>query len=406
MTARHARLAVLLALSPFAAGYFVSYLFRVVNAAISDDLIAELGLSNTQLGLLTSTYLYGFMLFQLPLGLLLDRFGPRRVQAALMVLAALGALWFALGQSVASLAGARLLIGLGLSGSLMSAFKANAIWLEPSRLALGNSMIFSVGALGFLVGTAPSNWAADALGWRPLFFLLTALTILVAGLIYFCVPRRAEDNPPVAILAQLNGYLGVFKDPTFWRIAPMVASISGTFIAVQSLWATRWMTDALGLDRSQAANQLMIMALAFSIGSLASGFIADRLGRHGIALKHVVAGGFGFFFLTQLAMSLGLAVPLPLIWIMFGLTGQIANLGYASLAEHFGRDLAGRAQSAGNLLLFLMSALFQSGIGWILDRFRDPSGTLDPSGYSWIFAFLLLIQTIVFAIYIRGRYPR
>ena len=70
---------LLRALGPFAAGYFTSYLFRVVNAAISDDLIADLGLTNTDLGFMTAMYLYGFVLFQLPLGLLLDRFGPRRL---------------------------------------------------------------------------------------------------------------------------------------------------------------------------------------------------------------------------------------------------------------------------------------------------------------------------------------
>ena len=91
-------------LAPFALGYFLSYLFRAVNAVVGPDLAADLGLSATGLGLLTSAYLFAFALFQLPLGVLLDRFGPRRVQAALLACAAAGSLLFAIGHGLATLA--------------------------------------------------------------------------------------------------------------------------------------------------------------------------------------------------------------------------------------------------------------------------------------------------------------
>lgn len=392
------------ALGPFAAGYFTSYLFRVVNAAISDDLIAELSLSNTDLGLMTSMYLYGFVLFQLPLGLLLDRFGPRLVQTCLLLVAAIGAVWFALGESTMSLAGARLLIGLGLSGCLMSAFKANAMWLPPERLALGNSAVVAFGGLGFLAGTYPANLAADLVGWRPLFGILVVFTLCVTAAIFFLVPKRADDHQPIALGAQLRGYVGVFKDSIFWRVAPMVAAISGTFIATQSLWATRWMTDVLGLDRHEAGQQLMIMGLAFAIGSLSTGLIADRVQRHGIGLKVVVAFAFALFVAAQLAMIFALPLPLPLIWVIYGLTGQAANLGYATLGAHFGRDLAGRAQSAANLLLFLASAFFQSSTGWVLDQFNTDPGSVSRASYAIAFGILLTLQVAAFVWYVTGRY--
>ncbi|MBL8708154.1 MAG: MFS transporter [Rhodospirillaceae bacterium] len=392
---------ILRALGPFAAGYFTSYLFRVVNAAISDDLIGELGLNNTDLGFMTAMYLYGFVLFQLPLGLLLDRFGPRLVQSGLLLVAATGAAWFALGTDTFSLAAARLLIGMGLGGCLMSAFKANAMWLPPERLALGNSSMVTFGALGFLAGSYPANFLADLIGWRPLFFVLTAFTLAVAATIFFVVPKRPDDHRPVALSIQLAGYWGVFKDPVFWRVAPMVAAISGTFIATQTLWATRWMTDVLGLDQQAANQQLMVLGLAFAIGSLSTGVIADRVQRRGVGLKTVVAAAFSLFALAQLAMILAVPVPLPVIWIIYGLTGQAANLGYATLANHFGRDLAGRAQSAANLLLFLASALFQSGTGWVLDRMN---GLGHDWGYPLAFGGLLVLQVAAFLWYAAGRY--
>jgi predicted MFS family arabinose efflux permease len=391
---------LLRALGPFAAGYFTSYLFRVVNAAISDDLIAELGLSNTDLGFMTAMYLYGFVLFQLPLGLLLDRFGPRLVQACLLLVAAVGAAWFAIATDTIGLAMARFLIGLGLGGCLMSAFKANAMWLPAERLALGNSTVVTFGALGFLAGTYPANFLADLIGWRSLFLGLTGFTLLIAAAIFLIVPKRADDHRPVKLTTQLIGYWGIFKDPIFWRVAPMVAAISGTFIATQTLWATRWMTDVIGMDQQSANQHLMILGLAFAVGSLSTGLIADRLQRRGIGLKTVVAGAFTLFALAQAAMIFALPLPLPLIWIVYGFTGQAANLGYATLANHFGRDLAGRSQSAANLLLFLASALFQSGTGWVLDHTSAGATT----GYVIAFGILLALQVAAFFWYAMGRY--
>ncbi|WP_374377132.1 nitrate/nitrite transporter [Dongia sp.] len=397
---------VLRALAPFAAGYFTSYLFRVVNAAISDDLIAELSLSNTDLGLMTSMYLYGFVLFQLPLGLLLDRFGPRLVQTGLLMVAAIGAGLFALGTDAASLAGARLLIGLGLSGCLMSAFKANAMWLAPERLALGNSAVVTFGGLGFLAGTYPANIAADLVGWRALFGGLVLFTLAIAVAIYLLVPRRDDDHHRIALKTQISGYADIFRDHTFWRVAPMVAAISGTFIAVQTLWATRWMNDVAGLDRHAAGQQLMILGLAFAIGSLSTGFIADRAQRRGIGLKVIVGAAFLLYALAQIAMIFALPLPLPMIWILYGFTGQAANLGYATLGAHFGRRLAGRAQSAANLLLFLASALFQSSIGWMLDHLVRLQGMPMGEAYALALGSLLVLQIVAFTWYAAGTYAK
>ncbi|WP_374651951.1 nitrate/nitrite transporter [Dongia sp.] len=398
------RSTILRALGPFAAGYFTSYLFRVVNAAISDDLIAELDLSNTDLGLMTSMYLYGFVLFQLPLGLLLDRFGPRLVQAWLLLIAAIGAGLFAMGTDTASLAVARLLIGTGLSGCLMAAFKANAMWLPPERLALGNSAVVTFGGLGFLSGTYPANLAADLIGWRGVFWILVVFTLCIAAAIFVLVPKRDDDHHPVALSTQVSGYLGIFKDSVFWRVSPMVAAISGTFIAVQTLWATRWMNDVAGLDRHAAGQQLMILGFAFAVGSLSTGLIADAAQRRGIGLKTIVAAAFSLYAAAQLAMIFAVPLPLAAIWAVYGFTGQAANLGYATLGAHFGRRLAGRAQSAANLLLFLASALFQSTIGWTLDHLVTTQAIAKADAYAIALGSLLVLQILAFAWYATGRY--
>jgi predicted MFS family arabinose efflux permease len=398
------------ALLPFALGYFISYLFRAVNQVIAPDLIAELDLSPGELGGLTAAYLFGFTLFQLPLGLLLDRFGPRRVQTALLLVSAAAAALFALARDPWSLTVARGILGLGLCGCLMSAFKANAIWLPISRVALGNSTTMAIGALGVVTATSPADWLAQLIGWRSMFQLLAAATVGVALLIYFCVPReqRAEGQSGgrETLSAQLRVIGRIVRDGVFWRVTPMVATVSGAFIAIQTLWAGRWLSDVAVLDRTSVANVLFVMAIGFVIGSLTTGWIADRAQRRGFTIALVVGCSFLLFAFSQLLVILHAPVPAFLPWFLFGFAGQAANLGYTTLAAHFGTGAAGRAQSTANLLLFATAWALQWGIGAVLDRFRvDGDGAVDPAGYHWAFGSILALQIVAVLCYLRPTRP-
>lgn len=390
------------ALLPFALGYFMSYLFRAVNQVIAPDLIAELGLAPGQLGRLTAAYLLAFVLFQLPLGILLDRFGPRRVQAALLVVAACGALLFSAAPDPWSLTLARGVLGLGLSGCLMSAFKANALWLPMSRVAFGNAATIAIGALGVVAATRPADWLAQAIGWHTMFEVLAAVTMSVSLLILFCVPKSATQVQGETFGAQIRVMSRVFADRVFWRVAPMVAAMSGTFIAVQTLWAGRWLSDVAGLDRVAAADVLLLMAVGFVIGSLTTGWIADRVQRRGFTIEAVVAASFLIFAASQLLIVFQAPVPVVLSWLLFGFSGQAGNLCYATLAAHFGSANAGRAQSAANLLLFVAAWGLQWGIGAILDLFPAATeGASDPAGYRWAFGLAFLLQIAAFGWYMR-----
>jgi len=405
---------VLRALLPFALGYFISYLFRAVNQVIAPDLIAEFDLSPGELGGLTAAYLLGFTLFQLPLGLLLDRFGPRRVQTALLLISAAAAALFALARDPWSLTVARGFLGLGLCGCLMSAFKANATWLPISRVALGNSTTVAIGALGVVTATSPADWLAQLIGWRPMFALLAVATLGVALLIYVSVPRerRAESHSGgqsgahETLSAQLRVIVRITRDGVFWRVAPMVATVSGTFIAIQTLWAGRWLSDVAGLDRTSVAHVLFVMALGFAIGSLTTGWTADRAQRRGFTIGLIVGCSFLVFAFGQLLVIFHAAVPAVLPWFLFGFAGQAANLGYATLAAHFGAGAAGRAQTTANLLLFATAWALQWGIGVVLDQFRaNGDGAVDPAGYHWAFGSILALQILAVLWYLRPARP-
>lgn len=400
------------ALLPFALGYFMSYLFRAVNQVIAPDLIAEFGLNPGGLGRLTAAYLFGFMVFQLPLGLLLDRFGPRRVQSGLLLVSATGAALFSLAPDPWSLTVARAILGLGLSGCLMSAFKANAIWLPMSRVALGNAAMVAIGALGVVAATRPADWLAQLIGWRSMFDMLAAATVGVALLIYLCVPQgqpepRSDQQRAIgageSLGAQLRVVGRIASEPAFWRVAPMIATMSGAFIAIQTLWAGRWLSDVAGLDRASVADVLLCMAIGFVIGSLTTGWIADRAQRRGLTIELVVGCSFLAFALGQLLVIVHPPIPPAVPWVLFGFAGQAGNLGYASLAAYFGASTAGRAQSTANLLLFGTAWALQWGIGAVLDLFPGPiEGSIDPAGYCWAFGGVLVLQILAVIWYLRA----
>ena len=200
---------------PFALGYFISYFFRNVNAIIEADLVRDLGFSAAGLGLLTSVYFISFASFQLPLGLLLDRFGPRRTESTLLLFAALGALVFSQADSLGGLIFGRLLIGLGVSACLMASFKAFVLWFPPERLPLINGLQMVAGGLGAISATVPLRITLEFTDWRGVFLILSGMTVAVAGLLWLLYPEKEGSTGSVPLKRQLEGLKMVLTSRPF-----------------------------------------------------------------------------------------------------------------------------------------------------------------------------------------------
>ncbi len=391
-------------LTPFALGYLLTYLLRAVNAVVAPDLVADVGLGPAELGFLTAAYLAAFALFQLPLGLLLDRYGPRRVQAILLGVAALGCLLFAAGRDTLTLTAARALIGLGFAGGLMSGFKAVVIWVPGPRRALANACVMSFGALGLLLATAPTQLAAQAIGWRMVFVALAAVTAGVALLILVLVPDPGEPSAPTSLREQGRQVARIYSDKAFLAIAPLLATTAGTHIAIQTLWAGQWLRDVAGLDRTGVANYLFAMGVAFLAGILGSGAIADWFIRRGASELAVMTGFLVLFLVAQLGIVLEITSFGLVFWLIFGMSGQVAILAYPWLSARFGAELSGRANTAMNLLIFLAAFGIQYGIGAIIALFPpQASGGFDLRSYQAAFAAFLGLQVVTLAMFVANR---
>ncbi len=394
------------ALLPFGLGYFFSYLFRAVNAVVAPDLVKELGLTATELGLLTAAYLLAFALFQLPLGMLLDRFGPRRVQAALLITAATGAALFSFGTSTTALVLARALIGLGFAGGLMASFKAVVVWVPEQRRALANSLVMSFGALGLIVSTAPMEWAVSTYGWRTAMLGLAILTAVIAAILFLVVPKNSGlgSSAGASPREQVKTLARIYGDKAFNRMAPLLAITAGTHIGIQTLWAGPWFRDVAGLDRGAVAWQLMAMALSFFVGILASGIITDFFKRRGWTELDVMLGFLTSFLIAQILILIDIPAIRTLVWLVFGMSGQVAILAFPWLSNHFGAALSGRANTAMNLLIFSMAFISQSAIGAIIDMFpRTAAGGYPVQAYTVAFGIFLALQLAALALYLANR---
>jgi MFS family permease len=377
---------------PFAAGYFLSFLFRTINAAISPSLVSDFGLNAAETGLLASVYFLVFAGAQLPIGVLLDRYGPRRVHSVLLVIAVGGATLFGNAESFAELLLGRAMIGLGVAAALMAGLKAIVIWFPRERIALVNGCMIMLGSLGAVTATAPTDWVLALIGWRNLFEVLTVATLATAGLIYLVVPERDTTPNSSATSGKQLTLRSIFSDPRFLRIAPLSATCIGSSWALQSLWAAYWLADVEGFDRQSLIDQLFIMAVGISLGALLLGTTADRLRKRGIATEVLLAAVGGLFILAELALVLRVPLPPIMPWSVVSVVGAATVLSYAIIADYFPQEIAARANGALNLVHFGWAFVVQYGIGLVVGQWAPQEGHYPVAAYQAAFGLSLALQ--------------
>ena len=387
---------------PFACGYFLSYLYRSTNAVLAPYLSRDLNLNAEQLGLITSAYFLTFGLFQLPLGVLLDKYGARKVQSILFLIAAIGAILFSLGNDVWSLVTARGLIGLGVSGALMAAFKAFAVWFPKERLPLLIGLFMSAGGMGAIVASTPLEMALQITDWRGVYLFIGIVTIFVGVLIFFIVPEKRENSDNEKPLPVLKVLKHIYTSYAFWRIGPLSGIAGGTGLAILGLWSGPWLSDIGKFNKNEIANILFISTIMMTIGTTSLGIITDYLRKFNISPVAVMGGALFVFIIPLTIITFGIMPKAIWPWVILSITSLAATLAYAGLSQHFPTSYAARASTAINLICFLMAFIAQYAIGFIM-QLVEPG---KQSGYSikayqagfGLFLGLLIICYIIFII--------
>jgi sugar phosphate permease len=338
---------ILLVLLPFAAGYFLSYFYRTINAVISAELSSTMQLRASDLGLLTAVYFLSFAAMQLPLGVALDRYGPRRVQGVLLLVAAIGAALFGSAQTLAGFIIGRALIGLGVAAALFAGLAAA-----------------TAGCAVMIMVLSPESIGAGS-----------------------------QSGHGLASLKK------IYTNQRFWRLAPLSTMCISTGWALQGLWAAPWLADVENLGRPEIVHHLFVMALALCAGALLLGILAERLRRHGVRTQVVLAAVGVLFIAAELALVLRLPVPSYLVWAIVGSVGAATVLSFTILAEYFPSEIAGQANAALNILHIGGAFILQYAIGIIVDIWGSTGGHYPIIAYQAAFTIILCLQIMAWSWY-------
>ncbi|WP_316229978.1 MFS transporter [Bradyrhizobium sp. SZCCHNR1051] len=376
---------------PFVGAYYLSFLFRTINATIAGSLAAEFGLSAGHLGLLTSVYFLTFAVAQIPIGILLDRYGPRLVQSAVLLAAAAGAALFAVSDHFLLLLAGRALIGLGVAAAMTSGLKALLLWFPGERVPLLNGLMVMMAASGAVTATLPADWLVASIGWRGLFNLLALGSLGCSLLIFLIVPKVVPASPSASGASKV-GLKTIYADPRFWRLAPLSATCIGTAWSLQGLWAASWFNDVDSLSRPALLQNLLMMAVALSLGALVLGVVADRLRRRGIGPGQLLSSVAILFIAAQSALIVRLPLPSCISWVFIASVGAATVLSYAVLAEYFPKEIAGRANAALNVFHIGGAFALQCLTGLVVQLWPAVSGHYPAIAYQAAFGVNVALQ--------------
>jgi predicted MFS family arabinose efflux permease len=364
----------------------------MVNAVLAPTLAAEFGLSAGGLGLLSSMYFFSFALCQLPVGVAMDRFGPRRVNAALLLVAAAGGAWFAAADSAAAAMAARALIGIGVSVALMSSLTAFVLWYPAERLSTMNAIAFSVGMVGAMAVTVPLELLLRVWHWREAFLLIVAATVAVSLVLWAWVPERSARPRSESFVRQIGDLKKLMSDAAFLRLAVCLGASQCAAVALQTLWVATWLRDVAGYAPAEVARGLLAVNAAMIVGYLVFGRAADLFQRRGRSALPLLAGGVGVSSITLAALILVPRLAPLLLWCVFVATATAVVLGYSILSRRYPKAMAGRANTAINLVGFVGMFAGQWGIGLVLDLWPQTARGYAPEAYAWALGMVWAVQ--------------
>lgn len=386
--------------------YLFGFFHRVTPAVLTTELMLDFQLSAAMLGNLSAFYFYFYAAMQLPTGVLVDRFGPRRVLWIGAMIGGVGALLFAFADTFASAALGRGLIGATVAVAWVSMLKLCAHWFDARRLGMVTGVSLAVGTMGAVMAGLPLRALSDALGWRPVIGASGIVALLIAAGIFFLmrddpvqrgfrsqIPAGATFHAPSlrTILSGLGRIWAYRNVPLlFW----VPSGICGAFLTFTGLWGVPFLVQQHGLTPRSASLVTSGMLIAFSVGSIAFGILSDRIRLR--KLPYVIGGTFTLisYGVLYIFPDGRLSVLVPLLLLGAAGSGSMA-VGFLYSRESAPLALSGTVAGAVNMGVMVGPLFQQPLIGWILDKnwsgaLLDGVRVYDLHAYKLAFGLLLL----------------
>ena len=388
--------------------YSISQFFRNSIGVIGPDLAREFDLDARGLGMLASVFFLSFAVLQIPLGMLIDRHGPKASIIATALIAVAGSVLFARANSYSELIAARLLIGAGCSSFFMGSLAIYAETFSPQRFSTMVGIQLGVGTSGALIATAPLAWTAEQYGWRTAFIFIAALTLALTFMVALLVREdpgakalRADRREDLRSL--FSGVLAAARVPSFWAVFFMQATSYSALAAVLGLWGGPWLAHVYGMDLAMRGKVLFAMVVVQIIGLFIWG-PSDRW-----FSSYRTPGLIGGAFCLVVVLAGAVATPSPAMAIpyllLYGLVFSITPVLTAHGRSLFPPNLLGRGLTLINIGTIGGVFVQQNLTGWLMDQFeaRLVAGEriYPAAGYRAVFALLAAEIAIALIFYAR-----
>jgi MFS family permease len=388
------------AIIAFALGtlYFgYAFVQRVSPSVMTAELMRDFAVGGAALGSLSAFYFYAYASIQLPVGMLTDHFGPRKLMSFAAALCAIASLGFALSDSLLAASIGRALIGGTVAFAFVGTLAIAGYWFKPSQYALLAGLLQSVGMSGAIFGQAPLRQMVESIGWRDTINLLALLALLLAILLFKLVPMRSSEQkqrtPGAGIL---QGLKAVTTNPQTWICALIGFGMAGTMLAFGGLWGVPWLNSVHGYTTTEAAGITSMLFVGWAIFSPLTGWASDRMGRRNLIVR---LGSLTALLTTAWLIYLtpdNTAMLMALIFAI-GAGGSSMTVCFGSVKELNDINYASTSLGLMNMCIVGAGAVMQPLIGWLLDS--NWNGTMQAgarvyaaSNYGSAFFSLLVVN--------------
>ena len=384
----------------FAFGYFLSCLLRAITATLSPVLTLEFELMAADLGLLAGGYFLGFASMQIPLGYLLDKFGPKKIVSSFLLIAFIGTLSFALAQSFSGLLISRILIGVGVSACLMAPLTGYRIWFAENQQQRANSWMLMIASLGFLSSTLPVQLLLPSLGWRWLFGGIAGLILISIFLMLAFIPKWDHQKDESLENPVRQGSLSdVWKNKFFISVIPMGLFNYGGLMAIQTLWAGPWMIRVAGYTPLESATGLFWINITMLVSFFLWGYFLPRITNLGFSALKILKLGLPVSFLVMLTIIILGSKAGAFYITLFILSSIFLSVTQPAVGLSFQSHLAGKALTSFNLLIFLGTFIMQWVMGLVIDLVKN-FGYTEIIGFKSAFSVFLFLSIISYTFFL------
>lgn len=376
---------------------------RSAVGVVAVDMMNDLKVDAALLGLLSAGYFYPYAIMQIPIGLLSDSQGARKTITIFLSIAALGSLLFGISKSPSGVLFGRILVGIGVSTIYVCTLKLISQWYHGDNFATMNSLLVSIGAIGLLISTVPLAWLSDLYGWRMPFIMTSAITVVLIVFVWLCIhdsPESRNNNKKNVTLHSRpplkKSIFTILSSKRFWPPCIWLMCSFSLYIAFGGLWAAPYFMHVYGLTKIEASRILMMIAFGMIIGSPLIGILSDKIVKR---RKPIHIASSTLLVITILIFVLFVdSIPLPILYLLvfcFGIFAvSVMPVGFASIKDLFPKEMAGTASGIANLFPFILGAILQPLMGYILENVGKNGDIYTATAYQYAITVLLICAIV------------